>query len=103
MVADAEKYKAEDAAAQERIQARNELEGLAYNLRNTLGEKEVASRLSKDDKKALEAAVEDALKWLETSQEASKEEYIDRKKELESVSNPIMTKTLRCCWCSFRF
>ena len=92
MVADAEKYKAEDAAAQERIQARNDLEGLAYNLRNTLGEKQVASRLSKDEKKALEAATEDALKWLESSQEASKEEYIDRKKELESVSNPIMTK-----------
>ena len=92
MVADAEKYKAEDAEAQERIQARNELEGLAYNLRNTLGEKEVASRLNKNDKKALEAAVEDALKWLESSQEASMEEYKDRKKELEAVSNPIMTK-----------
>ena len=61
-------------------------------MRNTLGEKEVASKLKKDDKKALEAAVEDALKWLESSQEASKEEYVDRKKELEAVSNPIMTK-----------
>ena len=90
MVSDAEKYKAEDAAVHERIQARNELEGLAYNLRNTLEEKQVASKLSKDDKKSLEAAIDDALKWLESSQEASKEEYIDRKKELEAVSNPIM-------------
>lgn len=92
MVADAEKFKAEDAALHERIQARNELEGFAYNLRNTLGEKEVAKKLSKEDKNALEAAVDDCLKWLEGNQEAEKEEYESRRKDLEAVSNPIMTK-----------
>lgn len=92
MVADAEKYKAEDDAVHERIQARNALEGLAYNLRNSIQEKELAKRLPAADKKALEAAIDDALHWLEANQEASKEEYDDKQKELEAVSNPIMTK-----------
>jgi len=36
--------------------------------------------------------VENALQWLGTNQEASKEEFERRQKELEGVCNPIMTK-----------
>merc|ERR1711991_865572 len=36
MVADAEKFKAEDDAKAETIQARNRLEGVAYQLKNTV-------------------------------------------------------------------
>ncbi|KAL1932904.1 hypothetical protein VTP01DRAFT_8582 [Rhizomucor pusillus] len=92
MVADAEKYKAEDEAAAARIQAKNGLESYAYNLRNTLQEEKVASALSADDKTKLTAAVDEAIKWLDESQEASKEEYESKQKELEEVANPIMMK-----------
>ncbi|CEJ03693.1 Putative KLLA0E20527p [Rhizopus microsporus] len=92
MVNEAEKYKAEDEAAAARIQARNGLESYAYNLRNTLQEEKVASKLEAADKEKLEKAVNETIQWLENSQEASKEEYESHQKELEEVANPIMMK-----------
>ena len=92
MVADAEKYKAEDEAATARIQAKNGLESYAFNLRNTLNEEKVAGALEEADKTKLNAAIDETVKWLDESQEASKEEYESKQKELEEVSNPIMQK-----------
>ncbi|KAG2227644.1 hypothetical protein INT45_004685 [Circinella minor] len=92
MVSDAEKYKAEDEAATARIQAKNGLESYAFNLRNTLNEEKVAGALEEADKTKLNAAIDETVKWLDESQEASKEEYESKQKELEEVSNPIMQK-----------
>jgi L1 cell adhesion molecule like protein len=36
--------------------------------------------------------VEETLKWLDTHQEENREEYTSRKKELDDVVHPIMTK-----------
>ncbi|KAI8074087.1 hsp71-like protein [Gongronella butleri] len=92
MVSDAEKYKAEDEAAAARIQARNGLESYAYNLRNTLQEENVKSKLDEADKTKIEEVVKETIEWLDNSHEASKEEYESRQKELEEVVNPIMMK-----------
>ncbi|KAF7724118.1 70-kilodalton heat shock protein [Apophysomyces ossiformis] len=92
MVNDAEKYRADDEAAAARISAKNGLESYAYNLRNTTQEEKVASKLDASDKQKLEEAINDTIKWLDESHEASKEEYESRQKELEEVANPIMMK-----------
>ncbi|KAI0818543.1 heat shock cognate 70 [Irpex lacteus] len=92
MVNEAEKYKAEDEAAATRIQAKNGLESYAYNLRNTLTDSATADKFSPEDKKTLTDHVDEAIKWLDNSQEASKEEYEEKQKELEAVANPIMQK-----------
>ncbi|KAK9738360.1 Hsp70 chaperone [Basidiobolus ranarum] len=92
MVSEAEKYKAEDEEAASRISAKNGLESYAYSLRNTLQDEKVAGQLEADDKKKLEEAINGTISWLDESQEASKEEYEEKQKELEGVANPIMTK-----------
>ncbi|KAJ3042113.1 70-kilodalton heat shock protein [Rhizophlyctis rosea] len=92
MVSEAEKYKAEDEAAAERIQAKNGLESYSYNLRNTIQDEKVAGKLDADDKKKLEDAIDEAIKWLDSNQEATKEEYEHHQKELEKTANPIMMK-----------
>ncbi|KAI9102616.1 hsp71-like protein [Phlyctochytrium arcticum] len=92
MVSEAEKYKAEDEAAAERIQAKNGLESYSYNLRNTLQDEKVASKMDGDDKIKLENAIDEAIKWLDSNLEASKEEYEHKQKDLEAVANPIMMK-----------
>jgi L1 cell adhesion molecule like protein len=92
MVSDAEKYKAEDEAAAERIHARNGLESYAYNLRNTLQDEKVGGKLEADDKAKLESSIDDAIKWLDANHEANKEEYEHHQKELEKIANPIMMK-----------
>lgn len=92
MVQEAEKYKAEDEAATSRITAKNGLESYAYNLRNSLSDEKLADKFEPADKKKLEDAVNSAISWLDSSQEASKEEYEEHQKELESIANPIMQK-----------
>ncbi|KAI9309547.1 hsp71-like protein [Cunninghamella echinulata] len=92
MVNDAEKYKAEDEEAASRIQARNGCESYAYNLRNTLQEENVKSKIEDADKEKLEKAINETIEWLDNSHEASKEEYEGKQKELEEVANPIMMK-----------
>jgi len=92
MLADAEKYKAEDEAAAVRIAAKNALESYAYNLRNSIQDEKLAGKLDASDKATLEKATDESIKWLDANQEAAKEEYEHRQKELEKVANPIMMK-----------
>ncbi|KAJ7685113.1 heat shock cognate 70 [Mycena polygramma] len=92
MVEEAERYKAEDEAAAARITAKNGLESYAYNLRNSLNDEKLADKFDAGDKAKLEGAVNDTIKWLDASQEGSKEEYEEKQKELESIANPIMQK-----------
>ncbi|KAJ3412679.1 70-kilodalton heat shock protein [Chytridiales sp. JEL 0842] len=92
MVSEAEKYKAEDEAAAERIQAKNGLESYAYNLRNTLQDDKVSGKLQGGDKVTLTNAIDEAISWLDSNQEAEKSEYEHKQKELEAVANPIMMK-----------
>ncbi|KAJ3926560.1 MAG: Hsp70 protein-domain-containing protein [Lentinula lateritia] len=90
MVSEAEKYKAEDEAATARITAKNGLESYSYHLRNSLTDEKLADKFSPEDKAKLTAHVGGAIKWLDESQEASKEEYEEKQKELEAIANPIM-------------
>ena len=92
MVSEAEKYKEEDEKVAERIRAHNDLESYAYNLRNSVNDENLKGKISAGDKKKLNEAIEEAIKFLESNEEASKEEFEQRLKDLEAVSNPIMTK-----------
>lgn len=92
MVNDAEKYKAEDEEAAARIQSKNSLESYSYNLRNSLSDEKLADKFEAADKAKLETAVNETISWLDASQEASKDEYESKQKELEAVANPIMQK-----------
>jgi len=84
MVSDAKKYRKEDDEAASRILAKNSLESYAYNLRDSTQDEKLA------DKKKLDDAISETIKWLDVSAEASKEEYEEVQKELEDVANPIM-------------
>ncbi|KAF8895611.1 heat shock protein 70 family [Infundibulicybe gibba] len=77
MVWEAEKYKVDDRADAARITARNGLESSVYNLRNFIETK-------------LEPAVNDTIQWLDVSQEASEEEYEERRRELEAIANAML-------------
>ena len=85
-------FLAEDEAAAARITAKNGLEAYAYNLRNTLTDPATGDKFPADDKSKLESAVNEAISWLDASQEASKEEYEEKQKELEAIASPIMQK-----------
>ncbi|CAD6203108.1 unnamed protein product [Miscanthus lutarioriparius] len=75
-----------------KVEARNALENYAYNMRNTVRDEKIASKLPAEDKKKIEDTVEDAIKWLDGNQLAEAEEFEDKMKELENVCNPIISK-----------
>jgi len=92
MLAEAEKYKEEDAAEAARIQAKNALESYAYSLRNTLSDEKVGDKLDASDKEKLTKAIDETVEWLDNNTTATKDEFESQQKELESVANPIMMK-----------
>jgi L1 cell adhesion molecule like protein len=92
MIRDAEKYKAEDEDLRAKVEARNGLENYAYSMRNSVGEEKFKDKIGADDKQKIETAVDDALKWLESHDEAEKEEFEAKQKELEGICSPIITK-----------
>jgi L1 cell adhesion molecule like protein len=92
MVADAERYKAEDDANRERIEAKNNLENYAYNLRNSLNDEKLKEKISEEDKGILNAKIDDCISWIDSNQAAEKEEFEERLKLLENVANPVMAK-----------
>ena len=84
MVNDAEKFKNEDEAQKERISAKNGLESYIFNLKSTLDQEQVKSKLGEDDLMTAKAKLDDALSWLDRNQLGEKEEYESKQKELES-------------------
>lgn len=92
MLAEAEKYKAEDEAETSRISAKNGLESYAYSLKNTLSDSKVDEKLDASDKEKLKAEIDKTISWLDENQTATKDEYESQQKELEGVANPIMLK-----------
>lgn len=92
MVKDAEKYKAEDEEVKRKVEAKNALENYAYNMRNTIKDEKIASKLDPADKQRIEKAVEEVLEWLEKNQLAEVDELEDKLKELESICSPIISK-----------
>jgi len=55
-------------------------------------DEKLADKFEPADKQKLESAINETIQWLDGAQEATKEEYEERQKELEAVANPIMQK-----------
>lgn len=92
MVSEAERYKAEDDANKNRIESKNALENYCYSLKSSISSDEVKDKIPADDKKALEDAIEESIKWLDANPTAEKEEYEEKQKSLEAVAMPILQK-----------
>jgi len=73
IVKEAEKFKAEDQAKRERVDAKNQLESVLYQTQNQIGEKIPA----------VKDYCQEVLDWLEENQEASTEELQAKMKEVQ--------------------
>ncbi|XP_073838973.1 heat shock protein 70 cognate 4 [Musca autumnalis] len=92
MVNEAEKYRNEDEKQKETIAAKNSLESYCFNMKATLDEENLKSKISESDRTTIMDKCNETIKWLDANQLADKEEYEHRQKELEGVCNPIITK-----------
>lgn len=94
MVQEAKKYKSEDEEYKKKVEAKNALEIYAYNMRNTVNDKEIGSKLSLNGKMEIEGAIDLTFQWLDDNQLAEAAEFEDMMKALESICTSIIAK--RC-------
>ena len=90
LVQEAERYKAEDEANRARIEAKNSLENYVFQIKNSINDEKLADKIPAAEKTKVMDAVAAANKWLDTHQQAEKEEYEEQQKKLESIVTPIL-------------
>uniref|UniRef100_K3WGL6 Luminal-binding protein 5 n=1 Tax=Globisporangium ultimum (strain ATCC 200006 / CBS 805.95 / DAOM BR144) TaxID=431595 RepID=K3WGL6_GLOUD len=91
MVQDAAEHAEEDKKVKERIESKNSLETYLYSAKNTVEDK-LSDKIEEDDKGIVLQAVKDAMDWLDDNEDADKEDFEGKQKDVEKVVNPIMAK-----------
>ena len=93
MIKEAEEFAEEDKKTKEKIEAKNGLDSYVYSMKQTVESPEkLADKLSEDEKQTIQDALKETEEWMNTNQEAEKEEYEEKQKALEGVCNPIISK-----------
>ena len=94
MVQEAEEFQEEDKKVRDKIEARNALESYAYSMKHTLGDsaRGVADKIGDDDKETIEKALEEVNEWLDDNQDAEKEDFDEKLKEVQGTCSPIVSK-----------
>jgi len=90
LVQEAERYKSEDEANRARVDAKNALENYAFQVRSSLNDEQLASKISDADKKKVQDAIATTTSWLDSNQHAEKEEFEEKQKALEAIVTPIL-------------
>ena len=88
MLKEAEKFADDDKRNKGRVDAKVELENYIYNMKSTLGKDTV--KLAEADKKKMLDAMDDGLRWLESNQTATKDEFEDQLKTLTGIMEPFV-------------
>ncbi|KNC79398.1 hsp70-like protein [Sphaeroforma arctica JP610] len=94
MLADAEKFAAQDEVQRQKVAAKNELEGYAFQVKNSV-ENDHKDKISESDRQSVIQKADEVISWLDHNQTAEKDEFEHQKKELEAVVNPIMTSVYK--------
>eukprot|EP00800_Vazella_pourtalesii_P017445 TRINITY_DN531_c0_g1_i2.p1 TRINITY_DN531_c0_g1~~TRINITY_DN531_c0_g1_i2.p1 ORF type:complete len:368 (-),score=64.51 TRINITY_DN531_c0_g1_i2:242-1345(-) len=93
MIKDSELFAEEDRKVKERVEAKNELESVTYSLKNQVNDNEkLGAKLTDEEKEAIMNVVDEKIKFLDDNPRAETEELLQQKKELEDITNPIISK-----------
>jgi L1 cell adhesion molecule like protein len=88
MVKEAEKFKEQDEITKAQIESKNSFENYLYQMKNsTLDEK---SQLPEDTKTTIKETIDSELKWLNENQDATKEVYDSRLKDVQDKLSPLL-------------
>ena len=92
MVAEAEQYKEEDEKKRDKVNAKNNLEGYAHQVKQAVEDPKNDHKLDPVDKKIAKNKAQEVIAWLQRNQEAEKEEYEEKQRDLQQVCSPVMSK-----------
>ena len=91
MLREAEENAESDKLAKEKIDARQQLDNYIYSVKSSMTDAEkLKGKLSSDDEQTLEDAIKDGQSFLDSNTDAEKEEYDDKRKEIEGICDPII-------------
>ena len=90
MLAEAEKYSEEDKKLKEIIEAKNSLEGMAFQMKSMLDDENTSKGLAEELKESLNREVSDLLSWIDSHQNEEKEVYEKRKLEFQEKMKPLL-------------
>jgi L1 cell adhesion molecule like protein len=91
MVADADRFRAQDELVRKKVEAKNGLENYCFQMKNTLNEQKLQAHFTEEDKKVIEDTAAEGLQFCESDPE-SHEAFEKKQKELEARFNPIMMR-----------
>ena len=93
MINEAESFAEEDKALKERIDAKHSLQNYLYTMRNTIEDKDkLAEKLADEDKTTIRDAITETEDWLNSNEDAEKDDFEEQMKELQSICDPIIAK-----------
>ncbi|KAH8386045.1 heat shock 70 kDa protein cognate 1 [Drosophila serrata] len=92
MVNDAEAYRQADDEQRERVNAKNQLESYCFQLRSTLDDEQLRSRISDTDRETIQQRCNETIAWLDANQLAERQEFEHKQQELERICSPIITR-----------
>lgn len=84
-IKEANQYKAEDDTNRKRIQAKNVLESYAFSTKCTMEDSKRNGKVPEHVCKTVTDKCKQVIEWLDANQLASKEQFEEKKRELEAV------------------
>ncbi|XP_078162657.1 heat shock cognate 70 kDa protein-like [Carex rostrata] len=92
IIEDAETFRVEDLEYKKKVDARNALEKYAYNMRNSMRDSKIASKLNSANKNAIDGATMQAIDWVENNLLPDPAESEAKLRELMGICEPIIAK-----------
>lgn len=95
MLREAEEFAEQDRIAKERIDARQALDNYIYSVKSSMNDEgKLKGKLSSEDEETLNEAIKDGQSFLDSNPEAEKEEYDEKRKEVEEICDPIIKRVM---------
>lgn len=92
MIKEAEVNKAKDNILKKTVTEKNNLEQLCYQAKQQVTDEKLKGKLTDEDKKAINDACDQTLRWIDGNPSAELQEFQAKTKELNGVLHPIMQK-----------
>ncbi|EFC38957.1 hypothetical protein NAEGRDRAFT_73252 [Naegleria gruberi] len=92
MVKKAKEMEQFDKELKEKIDAKNQLEAYAYQMKSTADDPNLSGKLSDADKNTIKKTCEEVINWLDNNSTYSKDDIEKKRKELEGKCAPIVSK-----------
>jgi len=91
-MADAAKWKEDDELMKKKVTAKDDLENMAYQIRNLLDNPMISYKIDNADKTKMLKKIDETVNWVEGNQDAEVDKFLVEKRKLAEIWMPVMIK-----------